>query len=68
MAFGPDEGLVVWLGFFGSGWFVWCPSPTSAAGPPSPSWARDFDWNAAFSFSIGESVAVRPDEGIPASI
>ena len=33
-------------------------------GPPSPSWARVFDWNAEFSFSMREKVAVRPDEGL----
>jgi len=36
--------------------------------PPLPKWARDFDWNAEFSFSMREKVAVRPDERIPASI
>ena len=44
------------------------PSPTTVVVPPLPKWARVFDWNAEFSFSIGEKVAVRSDEGIPASI
>ena len=36
-------------------------------GPPSPSWARDFDGNAEFSFSMREKVAVRSDEGLVAN-
>ena len=61
---GRMRGFWFGLVFLSSGWFVWCPSPTTNVVPPLPKNGRGFSEKSAkfFIFSVGSRWPIGPDE------